>query len=268
MKIARRTGVTQGTRMRIATLALICITALSPAASRARGVPLLAPVEEVAAARSTRDRNDDDDRKRKPAPDRRRPTVLVEKANPAAVGLGAAGGAFAGAMIGVVGTSAAAFFALGLAGQQTPAVMVSAAVVALGLAAATPFLAALGGGAAVILLDPRSSKDEWTGLLQCAAAGYCLGVSMIAGSVCGAPMFCGPSMGTIPGPDRPAEWTGGAAIAGLFAGGLSGALIGWVVAPNPSDPIVPAAAGALGGAAIGASLSAGVGAAIATALRP
>lgn len=240
-----------------------------PAKGAALTLPLAAPLGGLAPAHELAARSkSDEDRRKRPAPDRRRAPVIVESANPAAVGLGAAGGAMAGAMVGVVGTTAAGLYAIGLAGPQPPAVVISTAILALGLAAATPFLAAVGGGAAVILLDPRSRTEEWSGLLQCAAAGYCLGLSLVAGTVLGGGMLCAPGMASIPGPDRPAEWTGGAAIAGLVAGGVTGVLVGWAVAPNPQAPLIPIAAGALGGAVVGASLSAGVGAAIATALRP
>lgn len=257
--------------MRLLAFVCACTLVLSAASPARAGAPLAGADAAASAVAARTDRDDDErdrSRKKPPTPDSRKRTIIVESANPAAVGLGAAGGAFAGAGLGVVATSAAAFFALGLAGPQEPPVLISTAILALGLAAATPFLAAMGGGAAVILLDPRSSKDEWSGLLQCAAAGYCLGLSLVAGTVCGTGLFCAPGMSNIPGPDRPAEWTGGAAIAGLFAGGLTGALLGWMVAPNPQAPIVPIAAGAFGGAMIGSSVSAGVGAAIATALRP
>jgi hypothetical protein len=120
----------------------------------------------------------------------------------------------------------------------------------------------------VILLDPRSQNDEWAGLLQCAAAGYCLGLSVIAGTFLGGGLFCSPGGGGIPGPDRPAEWTAGAAIFGLLGGAVTGVVVGWAVAPSPEAPLIPIAVGAVGGAVIGSSIAAGTGAAIATALRP
>jgi hypothetical protein len=208
---------------------------------------------------------------RAPEPDRpSRPLFVEETGNPAAIGLAAAGGAAAGSLLGVVVAGAAGFYALGLAGSQPPAVTIATAIVALGLAAATPFLSALAAGAMVILLDPRSSNEEWSGLLKCAAAGYCIGLGCIAGLFLPVGMFCSTGFGPggMPGPDRPAEWTAGSAIAGMFGGAAVGVVVGWAVAPNPTNPTLPIAGGALGGAVIGSSVAAGVGAAIATALRP
>jgi hypothetical protein len=49
---------------------------------------------------------------------------------------------------------------------------------------------------------------------------------------------------------------------------VGGGLLGWVVAPDPRNPVIPIAGGAIAGGLVGSSLSSGVGAAIATALRP
>lgn len=211
----------------------------------------------------------------RPAPDPRNRRGPRSKANPGAIGLGAAGGAAGGALIGALTVGLSGLILAGVFAPPTLPVVITAAVVAIGVGLATPFLAALGGGGAVLLMDPRSKPDEWSGLLQCAASGYCAGLTLIggtllAGTPCGAlPCAAPPTPGVddIPGPDQPAQWTAGAAIAGLVGGSLLGALVGWAVAPTPDDPLVPIAAGALGGAVLGSSVSAGVGAAVATAIR-
>lgn len=213
-------------------------------------------------------------RPRSPAPDpRKRPART--RANPGTIGLGAAGGAAGGALIGALTVGLSGLILAGVFAPPTLPVVITATVVAVGVGLATPFLAAVGGGGAVLLMDPRSKPDEWSGLLQCAASGYCAGLTLVGGTLLGdtpcASLPCAapptPGVDDIPGPDQPAQWTAGAAIAGLVGGSLLGALIGWSVAPTPDDPLVPIAGGALGGAVLGASVSAGVGAAVATAVR-
>lgn len=205
----------------------------------------------------------------RPAPDpRTRPTA--KRANPALVGLAAAGGAGGGAFIGASAVGISTLVLFGVFGAPALPVIITAAVIAIGLGIAAPFMAALGGGGAVLLMDPRTKPGEWSDLIQCAASGYCAGVSLVGGTLLGG--LCGSSpIGSkppgIPGPDQAAEWTAGAAIAGLVGGTIMGGLIGWSVAPVPDDPLVPITVGALGGAVLGSSVSAGVGAALASAIK-
>lgn len=206
-------------------------------------------------------------RRSRPAPDPRR--APVKKVNPALVGLAAAGGGAGGALIGATGVGISTLVLFGVFGAPALPVVITAIVIGVGLGVAAPFIAAVGGGAGVLLTDPRSKPEEWSSLMQCAASGYCAGVNLVAGtllgSACGqAPGSSGPS---IPGPDKAAEWTAGAAIAGLVGGTVMGGLIGWSVAPVPEDPVVPITVGALGGAVLGAGISAGVAAAVASAIK-
>jgi hypothetical protein len=213
--------------------------------------------------------------RRTPRPDPRRPVAPRQNVNPASIGLGAAGGAAGGALIGAATVGLSALVLTGVFATPTLPVTITAAVVAVGVGLATPFLAAIGGGGAVLLMDPRSQPDEWSGLLKCAGAGYCAGLSLVGGTIlgnagcgglpCGAPQT--PGVDDIPGPDQPAQWTAGSAIAGLVGGTLLGALVGWAVAPSPDDPLVPISIGAMSGAVVGAGVTAGVGAAIATTIR-
>ena len=105
------------------------------------------------------------------------------------------------------------------------------------------------------------------------ASGYCMGLNLIGGTllggICnGAPAPPGGSgIPGIPGPDKPAEWTAGAAIAGLAGGVVVGGLIGWAVAPNPDDPLLPITTGAATTGVVGSAVAAGLGAALATSIR-
>ncbi len=208
-------------------------------------------------------------RKPSPAPDpRTRPAA--KKPNPAMVGLAAAGGAGGGAFIGASAVGLSTLILFGAFGAPTLPVIITAAVIAIGLGIAAPFMAAFGGGGAVLLMDPRSKPEEWSSLIQCAASGYCAGLSLVGGTLLGG--ICGTNpVGSkppgIPGPDQAAEWTAGAAIAGLVGGTVMGGLIGWSVASVPDDPLVPITVGALGGAVLGSGLSAGVGAALSSAIK-
>lgn len=207
-------------------------------------------------------------RPQRPAPDPRQ--RLVKRPNPAMVGLAAAGGAGGGAFIGASAVGISTLVLFGAFGAPTLPVIITAAVVAIGLGLAAPFMAAVGGGGAVLLMDPRTRPEEWSSLLQCAASGYCAGMSLVGGTLLGG--LCGTAPGGsrppgIPGPDQAAEWTAGSAIAGLIGGTVMGGLIGWSVAPVPEDPLVPITVGALGGAVLGAGVTAGVGAAVASAIK-
>ncbi|MCC7070999.1 MAG: hypothetical protein IT383_06745 [Deltaproteobacteria bacterium] len=211
-------------------------------------------------------------KRRTPPPDRRK-EAPAQRVDPLMVSAAAAGGAAGGACVGAGTVVTAAIIGLGVFGAPTVPVMITAAVIGIGVAVATPFMAALGGGAAVLLADPRSKPEEWSSLLQCAASGYCMGLSLIGGTLlgatgCGLPV-CGGGQtpDKIPGPDRAAEWTAGSAIAGLIGGTVLGGLLGWAMAPDPNDPFIPIGLGAGGGAVLGAGVVAGAGAAIATAVR-
>lgn len=211
-------------------------------------------------------------KRRTPPPDRRR-APPAPKADPAKVAGAAALGAAGGALVGAATVTTAAIIGLGVFAPPSVPVMIAAAVIGIGVGVATPFMAALGGGAAVLLTDPRSKPEEWSSLLQCAAAGYCMGLSLIGGTVlgaagCGLPICgMGQTPDKIPGPDKPAEWTAGSAIAGLVGGSIVGGLLGWAVAPDPADPFIPIAIGAGAGGVLGAGAIAGAGAAVATAIR-
>jgi hypothetical protein len=278
--------------MRILALALLAAVSLGslpaaarhlePAPHRAAGfapaggaLVELAEEEARSLARTTRP----PPRKKRtprPAPDPRRTAPPPARANPSASGLGAAGGAAGGALIGGLTVGLSGLILAGVFATPTLPVIITASIVAVVVGLATPFLAAVGGGAAVLLMDPRSKPDDWQGLLQCAASGYCAGLTLVGGTLlaatpCGG-MPCGgtPQPGLndiVPGPDEPAQWTAGAAIAGLIGGTLLGGLVGWAVAPTPDDPLVPIAVGAIGGAILGTGVSAGSAAAIATAIR-
>ncbi len=209
--------------------------------------------------------------KRKPV--RRTPPPVAarprKEASPVSVGLAGAAGAAIGAAVGLGGITAAGLYTTQVIGPQPPEVILATAVIAIGIAVATPFMAGLGGGAGVLLADPRSKPDEWSGLLQCAASGYCAGVGAVAGSLfgCGVPGTNGNCL-QFPGPDRPAEWTAGASIAGLVGGSLVGIVGGYLLAPDKLDPYIPMAIGTLGGALLGSATVGGLAAGVATGLRP
>jgi hypothetical protein len=184
------------------------------------------------------------------------------------VGLAGAGGAAIGTVVGLAGIGVAGAFATQLTGPQPPEVVIATGAVALGIAVATPFLAGLGGGAGVLLADPRSRPEEWQGLLQCAASGYCAGLAAAVAPILGGGMGCSPQgCLQLPGPDRPAEWTAGAAIAGLVGGGLLGVVAGYTLAPDRREATVPIGVGAFSGALLGSSLAAGVAGGIAAMTR-
>jgi hypothetical protein len=204
--------------------------------------------------------------RRPPPPERR----SVEKdASPLKVGLYGAAGAAIGTAVGLAGIGAAGAFATQLTGPQPPEVVLATGALAVGIAVAMPFMSGLGGGAGVLLADPRSRPDEWQGLLQCAASGYCAGLAAVGGSLLGGGLACAPQgCLQMPGPDRPAEWTAAASIAGLVGGGLVGVVGGYTLAPDRSDAAVPIGVGAFGGALLGSALGAGLGGAVATMTRP
>ncbi len=207
------------------------------------------------------------------APVRRKPSTprkaVAQPRSPLMIGLAGAGGAAIGSAVGIAGIAVAGVFATGIAGEQPIEVVIATAAVAIGIAVATPFMAGLGGGAGVLLADERTQPAEWSGLLQCAASGYCAGLGSVFSSVLGGGMGCQPTGCTnLPGPDRPAEWTAAASIGGLVAGGLLGVVGGYIVASDKSAPVVPMGVGALGGALVGASLFGGVAGGIASAIRP
>jgi hypothetical protein len=185
------------------------------------------------------------------------------------VGLYGAAGAAIGTAVGLAGIGAAGAFATQLTGPQPPEVVLATAAMAIGIGVAMPFMAGLGGGAGVLLADPRSRADEWQGLLQCAANGYCAGLAVVGGSLLGGGMGCSPQgCMQLPGPDRPAEWTAGAAIAGLVGGGLAGVVGGYTLAPDRTDATIPIGVGAFGGALLGSALAAGLAGGVATMTRP
>jgi hypothetical protein len=204
--------------------------------------------------------------RRPPPPDRR----TVEKdASPVKVGLYGAAGAAIGTAVGLAGIGAAGAFATQLTGPQPPEVVLATGALAVGIAVAMPFMSGLGGGAGVLLADPRSKPEEWQGLLQCAASGYCAGLAAVGGSLLGGGMACSPQgCMQMPGPDRPAEWTAAASIAGLVGGGLVGVVAGYTLAPDRTDATVPIGVGAFGGALLGSALGAGLGGGVATMTRP
>jgi hypothetical protein len=190
-------------------------------------------------------------------------------ASPVNVGLAGAGGAAIGAAVGMAGIGVAGAFATQLAGPQPAEVIIATGALAVGIAVATPFMAGLGGGAGVLLADERSRPEEWQGLLQCAASGYCAGLAAVAGPILGGGVACAPqSCLNLPGPDRPAEWTAGAAIAGLVAGGLVGVVGGYTLAPDKSDPALAIGIGGGSGAILGSALAAGLAGGVATMTRP
>jgi len=207
------------------------------------------------------------------APVRRRPTPVPDKRaqsapSPLNVGLAGAAGAAIGASVGAIGIGVAGAFATQLAGPQPPEVVIATGILAVGIAVATPFMAGLGGGAGVLLADSRSRPDEWQGLLQCAASGYCAGLAAVAGPILGGGVACAPqSCLNLPGPDRPAEWTAGASIAGLVAGGLVGVVGGYTLAPDKADPALAIGIGAFSGAILGSAVAGGLAGGVATMTR-
>jgi hypothetical protein len=206
---------------------------------------------------------------RRPPVADKRPAPGSSKPTPLNVGLAGAGGAAIGTTVGLIGIGVAGAFATQLAGEQPPEVVIATGALALGIAVATPFMAGLGGGAGVLLADSRSRPEEWQGLLQCAASGYCAGLAAVAGPILGGGLACSPQgCLNLPGPDRPAEWTAGAAIAGLVAGGLVGVVGGYTLAPDRNDPTIAIGVGAFSGALLGSSLAAGLAGGVATMTRP
>ncbi|MBM4283333.1 MAG: hypothetical protein FJ137_22180 [Deltaproteobacteria bacterium] len=204
--------------------------------------------------------------RRSPPPDKRADPREVSPVN---VGLAGAAGAAIGTAVGLAGIGAAGVFATQLNGPQPPEVVLATAALAAGIGVAMPFVSGLGGGAGVLLADPRSRPEEWQGLLQCAASGYCAGLATVGGSLLGGGMGCAPnSCMRMPGPDRPAEWTAAASIAGLVAGGLVGVVGGYTLAPDRSQPTVAIGVGAFSGALLGSALAAGLGGGVATMTRP
>ena len=212
------------------------------------------------------------------SPARRRPPVrrpppppqrVQGDVSPLNVGLAGAGGAAIGAGVGLAGITTAGLFASQILGPQPPEVILATAAIAIGIAVATPFMAGLGGGAGVLLSDPRSRPDEWQGLLQCAASGYCAGLAAVAGSLLGCNLGFNPGGDCLklPGPDRPAEWTAGASIAGLVAGGLAGVVVGYLVAPDKTDPGIAIGVGTVTGALLGSAALGGVAGGLAASLR-
>jgi hypothetical protein len=185
------------------------------------------------------------------------------------IGLAGAGGAAIGASVGLAGITTAGLFASQIVGPQPPEVVLATAAIAIGIAVATPFMAGLGGGAGVLLADPRSKPDEWQGLLQCAASGYCAGLGAVAGSLLGCNLGFAPGGDCLklPGPERPAEWTAGASIAGLIGGGLAGVVVGYLAAPDKTDPGIAMGVGTVAGALVGSASVGGVAAGIAASLR-
>jgi hypothetical protein len=204
--------------------------------------------------------------RRAPPPER---TVKSEEVSAVKVGLYGAAGAAIGTATGLAGIGAAGAFATQLTGPQPPEVVLATTALAVGIAVAMPFMAGLGGGAGVLLADPRSRPEEWQGLLQCAASGYCAGLAAVGGSLLGGGLACAPQgCMQMPGPDRPAEWTAAAAIAGLVAGGLVGVVGGYTIAPDRSNATAAIGVGAFGGALLGSALGAGLGGGVATMTRP
>jgi MFS family permease len=198
-------------------------------------------------------------------PDRRAANAAPSPLN---VGLAGAAGAAIGASVGAIGIGVAGAFATQLAGPQPPEVVIATGILAVGIAVATPFMAGLGGGAGVLLADSRSRPDEWQGLLQCASSGYCAGLAAVAGPILGGGVACAPqSCLNLPGPDRPAEWTAGAAIAGLVAGGLVGVVGGYTLAPDKADPALAIGVGAFSGAILGSAVAGGLAGGVATMTR-
>jgi hypothetical protein len=258
----------------VATPALELLPAARPA------VPLAAPLDAASLVDPVADLAEDAPQiqsrrkpvrrspvRRPPAADRR--PAPKSKPSPLDVGLAGAGGAAIGTTVGLIGIGVAGAFASQLAGPQPPEVVLATGALALGIAVATPFMAGLGGGAGVLLADSRSRPEEWQGLLQCAASGYCAGLAAVAGPILGGGLACSPQgCMNLPGPDRPAEWTAGAAIAGLVAGGLVGVVGGYTLAPDRDAPTVAIGVGAFSGALLGSSLAAGLAGGVATMTRP
>jgi hypothetical protein len=181
---------------------------------------------------------------------------------PGVAAAGAAGGALVGGVIGSAGMVATGVVALGVVGgQQSETAVIALSIVAVVLAVATPFLSAFGAGAVLLWLNPATRPDEWTGLLGCAAQGYCAGLSLVLGSVLGVG-GCSPGFGRVPPADRPAEWTAGGTIAGIVGGALVGVIGGYLLAPDRSQPqlflLAGGGIGAVGGAVIGAATTAAI----------
>jgi hypothetical protein len=260
-----------------ALFALIALTALvarpgqaSPpvepavvvAATELPGFSLPLPDGSFDAARAPRRRPV----RRRPPPARAPRQVEV---SPVKVGLGGAAGAAIGTTVGLAGIAAAGAFAGQVVGPQPPEVVLATSAIAIGIAVATPFMAGLGGGAGVLLADPRSRPEEWQGLLQCAASGYCAGLAAVGGALLGGGAGCAPQSCTqLPGPDRPAEWTAVASMAGLVGGGLVGVVAGYTAASDKTNATFEMGAGALGGALLGSAAFAGVVGAVTTMARP
>jgi hypothetical protein len=163
-----------------------------------------------------------------------------------------------------VATSGA--FAIGTFGEQPTEVVVVTAGVAIGIAVATPFLAGLGGGLGVLLADPRTTATDWAGLAGCASTGVCTGCSAIFGAATGGG-FSPSGCTSIPGPDKPAEWTAAAAAAGVIVGGGLGAAAGFVLAPDRTQLIAPMAIGAFAGGLLSTAAFAGFAGGIAATIR-
>jgi hypothetical protein len=251
------------------TLALLCVLPLAPASTTAAAsapVPAFRlPVADDVGASSVRVSR----RRpvRRPPPPARAPQR--REVSPLNVGLAGAAGAAIGTTVGLAGIATAGAFASQLAGPQPPEVVLATSAIALGIAVATPFMAGLGGGAGVLLADPRSRPEEWQGLLQCAASGYCAGLAAVGGALLGGGVGCAPqSCLQLPGPDRPAEWTAGAAMVGLVGGSLVGLVAGYALAADQTNATVEMGAGALGGALLGSAAAAGVAGGLATFTRP
>jgi hypothetical protein len=204
---------------------------------------------------------------RRPPPSERR--VRTSDASPLKVGLYGAGGAAIGTAVGLTGLGFAGAFATQAAGPQPPEVVLATTALGIGVLVTLPFLTGFGGGAGVLLADTRSEPDEWQGLLQCTTGGYCAGLASVGAPLLGG-MACAPQGQSpgLPSPDRPAEWTAGAAIVGLVGGGVVGAVSGYTLASDRSQPAVPLGIGAFTGALLGSALVAGVGGGVATMTRP
>lgn len=263
---------------------LAFVFALGALAAAPLAVPFDSPVEalDVGALVDAPDGFDPDDgtvfaAARKRAPARRtpargkpkpRPQPRAAERNPALIGLAGAGGAAIGAAVGLTGVAIAGVFATGVAGEQPAEVVIATAAIAIAIAIATPVMAGIGGGAGVLLADDRARPEEWQGLLGCATTGCCTGIGSAFSSVLGGGIGSGlGGCGSIPGPERPAEWTAIAAVGGLVGGGLLGVVFGYI-ASDKSAVVVPMGIGGMSGALIGSSIAAGLAGGVASAIRP